>query len=73
MVMVVSHNDNDYSDADHRVTKNLRRSITALVSACKRAGLQPVGATVASVCDQVLAQPAVAPDWVIGRASIQAG
>jgi len=73
MVMVVSHNDNDYSDANHRVTKNLRRSITALVSACERAGLQPVGATVASVCDQVLAQPAVAPDWVIGRASIQAG
>lgn len=73
MIMLVSHNDNDYTNPDDRVAKNLRRSIEATLAACRRAGFEPRGATVESVCAKVLAQPAVEPEWVIGRASIQAG
>jgi peptidoglycan/xylan/chitin deacetylase (PgdA/CDA1 family) len=73
MIMVVSHNDNDYTDPENRVAKNLRRSLTEVTRSCERAGLTPVGSTVAAVCAQVLAKPAAPPEWVIGRASIQAG
>jgi peptidoglycan/xylan/chitin deacetylase (PgdA/CDA1 family) len=73
MVMIVSHNDNDYTNPDDRVARNLRRSLDAVVAACRAEGLEPVGATVASVCAEVLSRPAVEPEWVIGQASIQAG
>jgi peptidoglycan/xylan/chitin deacetylase (PgdA/CDA1 family) len=73
MVMVVSHNDNDYNNPDDRVARNLRRSLDAVMAACRSAGYEPVGTTVADVCAQVLASPPEVPDWVVGRASIQAG
>lgn len=73
MVMVVSHNDNDYTDPDDRVANNLRRSLREVMAACRKAGYEPVGSTVAETCAQVLALPATEPEWVIGRASIQAG
>lgn len=73
MVMLVSHNDNDFSDPADRVAGNLRRSLTAVMDACRQHGYEPVGATVAQICDQVLALPVNQPEWVIGRASIQAG
>lgn len=73
MVMIVSHNDNDYTRPGDRVAQNLRRSLDAVVAASRAAGFEPVGATVAAVCGQVLATPAMEPEWVIGRASIQAG
>jgi peptidoglycan/xylan/chitin deacetylase (PgdA/CDA1 family) len=73
IVMVVSHNDNDYTDPNDRVAKNLRRSLDATVAACRAAGYEPRGATIAEVCAKVLALPPAVPEWVIGRASIQAG
>ena len=73
MIMLVSHNDNDYTDPNDRVARNLRRSLDAVVQACRQAGFEPKGATIASVCAKVLALPAPRDEWVIGRASIQAG
>jgi len=73
VVMIVSHNDNDYTDPNDRVAKNLRRSLDAVVAATRAAGFEPRGSTIAAVCVKVLAIPMVRPEWVIGRASIQAG
>jgi peptidoglycan/xylan/chitin deacetylase (PgdA/CDA1 family) len=74
VMMVVTHNDNDFTNPQDRVCGNYHRSLQAVINACKKAGIEPVGATVESLCDLVREKiPRAAPEFVIGHASIQAG
>ena len=52
-----THNDNDHTDPEDRVSKNLRIMLKELTDACKSRGIEPVGATMADICDRVLAEP----------------
>lgn len=74
ILMVVTHNDNDFTCPDDRVRRNLERSLSAIQNACDRADVTAQGATVESVCDLVRERiDRVKPDFVLGHASIQAG
>ena len=53
----ITHNDNDFTNPDDRVCKNLCAALKAMTDACKSRGIEPVGATLADVCDMVLAEP----------------
>lgn len=64
VITLLTHNDNDYGDDDDRVCRNLRRSLAALTDACRDAGIEPVGATLAEICDRVLAEPVTMRDFV---------
>jgi hypothetical protein len=55
----VTHNDHDYTDPDDRHCRHYRRSLAAIARACAEEGLEPVGATLADICDRVLATPPV--------------
>ena len=52
-----THNDNDHTDPEDRVSKNLRIMLKEITDACKSRGIEPVGATMADICDMVLAEP----------------
>lgn len=55
----VTHNDHDYTDPEDRHCRHYRRSLAAIAAACAAEGLQPVGVTLADICDLVLQRPAV--------------
>lgn len=74
IMMVVTHNDNDFTDPQNRINGNYRRVLRAIRNACEAAGVEPVGATVETVGELVREKiPRETPDFVIGHASIQAG
>jgi hypothetical protein len=74
IIMVVTHNDNDFTDPQDRINGNYRRVLRAIQNACEAAEVEPVGATVETVCDAVRKKiPRENADFVIGHASIQAG
>ena len=55
----VTHNDHDYTDPDDRTCRHFRRSLVAISAACAEEGLEPVGVTIADICDLVLQHPPV--------------
>jgi len=57
VINMVTHNDNDYTDPGDPVRRHFETVLAEIDTACAEAGLQPVGATIETVCDQV---PAVA-------------
>ena len=74
ILMVVTHNDNDFTNPEDRVSRNYTTVLEAIRTACAQAGVEAVGATVESVCEAVRqAIPREKPDFVIGHASLQAG
>lgn len=46
-----THNDQEYLDPAHFATRNLRLILDTLFAGCERLELQPVGATVETICD----------------------
>lgn len=62
-INLLTHNDNDFTDPENRVQRNFRTALDEIVAACQAANLQPVGATLAQICDLVLAQPAVEKEF----------
>jgi hypothetical protein len=54
---IITHNDHDFTDAEDRVCKNFMSSLKAMTDACTSRGIKPVGATLADICDMVLAEP----------------
>lgn len=74
MIMVVTHNDHDFSDPDDRVCRNFQTVLKAIDTACAEAGVEAAGATVESVCAAVRERcPGGRPAFTIGHASIQTG
>jgi len=57
VINCVTHNDNDYTDPADRVRGNLMCSMQAMADAAAAAGMEPVGSTIETVCDLVLAEP----------------
>ena len=55
----VTHNDHDYTNPDDRHCRHYRRSLAAIAAACAAEGLEPVGVTLADICDMVLRTPPV--------------
>ena len=53
----ITHNDNDYTDPDDRVCRNFVRSMQAMTDAARAAGMEPVGSTIDTIADMVLAEP----------------
>lgn len=53
-----THNDQDYLDPAHFATVNLRLILDTVYSLCKDMDLQPVGATLESMCDLFLSDEA---------------
>jgi len=53
----ITHNHYRYRDRNDAVTLRLVEMLTELHSACKEAGISPVGATLKDVSDDVLRQP----------------
>jgi peptidoglycan/xylan/chitin deacetylase (PgdA/CDA1 family) len=49
-----THNDQDYLDPDYFATVNLRLILDTAFSQCEKIGLQPVGATLETMCDLLL-------------------
>jgi hypothetical protein len=64
VVVVITHNHYEYNDDANAVTQRLVASLDAIVAACEAAGMKPVGKTLASVVDDVLATPAVAQPFI---------
>jgi len=60
VINFVTHNDNDHTDPRDRVSGNLRRVLDAIEEACAAHGATPVGATIETVADRVLARPVAA-------------
>ena len=56
----VTHNDHDYTDPNDRHCRHYRRSLAAIVTACAEEGFEPVGATLADICEMALERPPVA-------------
>ena len=73
IMMLVTHNDNDYSNPADRVGRNFRRVLDAIGAACRAAGMAPVGTTVERVCDAVRALPPSAGDWKVGHGALLTG
>ncbi|MEQ9811899.1 MAG: hypothetical protein RLO50_03900 [Azospirillaceae bacterium] len=74
MIMIVTHNDNDFTDRRDRVADNLQRSIAAIFEACDARSVPAAGATVSAVCDKVRSSvPAAPPAFTLGHAAIQTG
>jgi hypothetical protein len=57
-ISTITHNDNDFTNPNDRVCKNFMMALKEMTEACKSRGIEPVGATVADICDMVLAKPA---------------
>ena len=57
VINFVTHNDNDYTDPSDRVRRNLERSLRAIQEAAAKAALEPIGATIETITDMVLAEP----------------
>ena len=53
----IAHNDNDYTDPHDRVCRNFVRAMRAMLGAAQAAGMEPVGSTIETVADLVLAEP----------------
>lgn len=51
-----THNDQDYLDATHFATVNLRLILDSAFSLCEGMDLQPVGATLETMCDLLLSE-----------------
>jgi hypothetical protein len=49
-----THNDQEYLDPTHFATVNLRLILDTAFSRCEKMGLQPVGATLETMCDLLL-------------------
>jgi peptidoglycan/xylan/chitin deacetylase (PgdA/CDA1 family) len=56
-INMLTHNDHDFADPEGRVCRNFRNVLTEFTAACNEAGITPVGATLANICDRVLAEP----------------
>jgi peptidoglycan/xylan/chitin deacetylase (PgdA/CDA1 family) len=56
-LQLITHNHYDFSDPSDAACIRLRRALDAVVRACERASIQPVGATISSVGEAVLALP----------------
>ncbi len=57
VINLLTHNDNDFTDPDDRVCRNFVRAMQAMTDAAKAAGMEPVGSTIETVVDLVLAEP----------------
>ena len=57
VINCLTHNDNDYTDPDDRVCRNFVRSMQAMTDAARAAGMEPVGSTIDTIADLVLAEP----------------
>jgi hypothetical protein len=53
VIHMVTHNDNDFSDPEDRVSRNYRTVLREIADACRRHGATPVGATFATIADLV--------------------
>lgn len=74
VVLLVTHNDHRFENPDDRGRKNLATVFQALATACEKHRVQPVGSTIAGICDLYRQRvDRETPDFVQGHASIQAG
>ena len=64
VINCITHNDNDYTNPEDRVCANLRRSMQAMTDAAKAASMEPLGSTIETICDLVLAEPDGTLDFV---------
>lgn len=55
----LTHNDNNFTDPDDRVRGNCVAVLEEIHLACAARGIRPVGATLETICDKVLALPPV--------------
>jgi hypothetical protein len=55
----VTHNDRDFTDPNERNRIHYIRTLDAIRAACREEGLEPVGVTLADICDMVLKTPPV--------------
>ena len=53
----ITHNDNDFTDPNDRVCRNFVRAMQAMTDAAGAAGMTPVGSTIETITDLVLAEP----------------
>ena len=53
----ITHNDNDFTDPNDRVCRNFVRAMQAMTDAAGAAGMEPVGSTIETITDLVLAEP----------------
>lgn len=63
-ICFISHNHYDYCDPSDPASIRLKESLDALCAACHDAGIQPVGATLEQVVEDVLARPCEPEDFV---------
>ncbi|MDF2723112.1 MAG: hypothetical protein K0Q59_2787 [Paenibacillus sp.] len=67
-------NNHDFTDPADRVNRHYDKVLSAIIQACEEKGIQPVGATIETICDLYRARhPPVASPFVIGHDSIQSG
>lgn len=57
VIHMVTHNDHDYTDPEDRVRKNYDVVLKEIDQACRRRGIEPVGATIQELAGMVLALP----------------
>ena len=57
VIVTDTHNDHDYGDPDNPVTKNFHHVIQAILAESEKWNYEPVGVTIAQICDLVR-QPA---------------
>jgi hypothetical protein len=55
VIYIDTHNDQDYTDPNHPARKNLELTLETIVSTCDAMDMNPIGATVETICDLVLA------------------
>lgn len=55
VIYLDTHNDQDYTDPDHPARQNLVLILDSIVSSCRAMDMRPVGATIETICDLVLA------------------
>lgn len=74
VIMVVTHNDNDFTNPEDRVCRNYHTVLDAITKACAEAGVEAVGVNLEFICDLVREQTqSEGPAFVIGHDSVQAG
>jgi hypothetical protein len=59
----ISHNNFEYRDRSEAACQRFVTMLDEMVAACERAGVRPVGTTVAAITDQVLALPPEEPPF----------
>ena len=64
VINAITHNDNDFTDPEDRVCRNFVRAMRAMTDAATAAGLQPVGSTMGTIADLVLAEPDRSQEFV---------